>query len=470
MFNDCFVHLFAVPTGKYCYDVNTNEIIELTDDAYFYLCNDLKQVRNENDAKCFLEGLQHKGYLKKQRVQECFNPYLDFIEYYLKNKINYLVLQVTQNCNLRCEYCIYSGNYKTRSHTNKRLSIETAKSAIDYLIKHSNDCAEIKLGFYGGEPLLEFNLIKKCVEYIEKEGFGKEISYYITTNGTLLDEEIMDFFYEKSFNITISLDGPEEVHNLSRHFQDSGKGSYAIIIDNMSKLKGKYPDYYKNHVMFNAVMTSEQGFDAIEEYYSEYDIVKNNVVSSGLVSDTYAEEKYIIAERYLVEERYKEFLMFLAKLDKIEYKRSNIMDNEFQALADFYEELIKNKRRELPKRWHHGGPCMPGIKRLFMSVDGHFYPCEKVSESQNYNNIGNVDKGIDVQKVKEMLNFGIINHIICQNCWAYSMCGICIQNVDNMDVPNSTEKRLICRSLKKQIEERMINYVILERLGYNWEK
>lgn len=82
-------------------------------------------------------------------------------------------MQVTQNCNLRCQYCVYSGSYINRVHNNKRMSVEVAKQAIDFLVKHSENSKEISIGFYGGEPLLEVPLIREVVDYAEGVFSGK---------------------------------------------------------------------------------------------------------------------------------------------------------------------------------------------------------------------------------------------------------------------------------------------------------
>ena len=84
---------------------------------------------------------------------------------------------MTQQCNLRCEYCAYSGIYDNRTHSNKRMSFETAKKSIDFFLDHSRDSESIAFGFYGGEPLLEASLIEKCIDYINKNVEGKEVNY-----------------------------------------------------------------------------------------------------------------------------------------------------------------------------------------------------------------------------------------------------------------------------------------------------
>ena len=178
-----FIHLLDTPVGKYIYDVNTNSIIETREETFEYLkCG----KKNTNQVDRDIQKMIKQGYLKTTRVEKAKNPCIDYIEDFLNNRVAYLVLQVTQGCNLRCEYCVYSGGYDTRTHTNKRMNYKTAIKAIDFLIEHSKDEDTLYLGFYGGEPLLEFELIKMCVKYINKNAFGKKVEFNITTNATLL--------------------------------------------------------------------------------------------------------------------------------------------------------------------------------------------------------------------------------------------------------------------------------------------
>lgn len=170
MRDNYFIHLFETPLGKYFYDVNKNEIVEVDEDVYEYLSEkSIGSKATEQKVKQLLE----KGYLKKKRVKTCRNSSTDYIQDFMDNRISYLVLQVTQMCNLRCEYCVYSGSYETRTHDNKRMDLSTAQKAIDFLISHSFDEDSIELGFYGGEPLLEFALIKDCVKYIKERHMEK---------------------------------------------------------------------------------------------------------------------------------------------------------------------------------------------------------------------------------------------------------------------------------------------------------
>ena len=116
------------------------------------------------------------------------------------------------------------------------MDFETAKKAIDFYLKRSEKADQLALSFYGGEPLLEFELIKKCVSYILQRKGDKKILFTMTTNGTLMTEDVIEFLVKYEFNLMISLDGDKKSHDINRRFK-TGKGSFDIILENLSRLK-----------------------------------------------------------------------------------------------------------------------------------------------------------------------------------------------------------------------------------------
>ena len=221
-----YIHLIEVYNEKYFYDVNTNVIIHISDEMYDFLKNLLsktsitrKQIGKEYSAlseecKSDIDLLMQKGFLCDKNENIIFrHPETDRIEEFYKTNLNMMILQVTQNCNLRCKYCVYSGSYVNRTHMNKRMSVETAIAAIKFFYDHSLNSDSVTIGFYGGEPLLEYELIKQCVAYAEEIFAGKKLSFNMTSNATLLTEESVLFLAAHDFNLTISLDGPANIQN-----------------------------------------------------------------------------------------------------------------------------------------------------------------------------------------------------------------------------------------------------------------
>lgn len=159
-------HTFTAGGKRYMFDANTNVIINLKEDLYFELEKYMQSGYKEFTPA--IEKLRDRGYLKDRADFEMVHPMDSTLEYSLERCIGTIALQVTQGCNLRCKYCAYSGSYDNRVHSSKRMSKEIAFKAIDFLFDHSIDRDRVSLGFYGGEPLLELDLIKECVKYAKK--------------------------------------------------------------------------------------------------------------------------------------------------------------------------------------------------------------------------------------------------------------------------------------------------------------
>lgn len=252
-----FIHCFSTNNNYYVYDVNTNSILRINKEIYIKLNEhtDIETLLDEN-----IVYMREQGFLRGNNpLIKIEHPLTDTLKSQLENNVELLILQVTQNCNFRCGYCVYSGSYVNRVHTNKRMSLETAKRAVDFYYDHCKNAKSVQIGFYGGEPLLEIEMIKEIVEYSKVLFRGKDLTFNMTTNASLLDEDKIDFLATNDFNLTISLDGPEEVQNSGRKFAGSLKGTYQKVIDNISKIEERHPNYIKN-VSFNAVLGTDNNF------------------------------------------------------------------------------------------------------------------------------------------------------------------------------------------------------------------
>lgn len=222
-----YIHTFYTPKGYYFYDFNTNAIVRINKSVYDFL-NEWEKNKDcpNSQSECgnIIDELKRAGFLSERHWTKIEHPATKMLDRYLHSSVESITLQVTQQCNLKCNYCPYSGSYYNREHSNRHMSFETAKQAIDFYIAHSFDIPVAHIGFYGGEPLIEYDLIRKIVEYCREKCFGKKIMYFMTTNATLLTEEVIDFLMENEFNLSISLDGPRNYHDRNRHRIDDSVG------------------------------------------------------------------------------------------------------------------------------------------------------------------------------------------------------------------------------------------------------
>ena len=147
-----------------------------------------------------------------------------------------LILHLTDACNLNCRYC-YQAEWDLKHRKKKVMRLDVACRAVDFLSDHAGELEEVVLVFFGGEPLLNFKVIPEVVDYACQKASrkGKKINFAITTNGTLLTEEIIDFFQDKNIGVTVSIDGFEKVHDRYRRFPD-GSPSYGILLPKIKHL------------------------------------------------------------------------------------------------------------------------------------------------------------------------------------------------------------------------------------------
>ena len=184
--NNIVIHLFETYKHFYVYDVNTNMSLEIDKKIYDKLRKGIFDVD--------IDKLRKRGLLLERKEFEMRHPFDEQLEGVLDRNLKSMTLQVTKNCNLRCKYCVYSGSYNNRVHSNERMSLKVAFDAIDFFLEHSIDSESVDLGFYGGEPMLDFSLVKKCVEYMEESKGNRDVKYSLTTNATLLTDNMIDFF------------------------------------------------------------------------------------------------------------------------------------------------------------------------------------------------------------------------------------------------------------------------------------
>lgn len=460
-----FIHLLEIPYGKYVYDVNKSSVIKVPDAVYDYL----KDMTGEPDAEVgeYLEDLKAQGYLKEKHVKVSEHPVTEYYHSFVKNNLGQLTLQVTQGCNLKCEYCSYSGNYFNREHTNKSMSFETAKKAIDYFISHSRDSSHFAISFYGGEPLLEFELIKKCVAYADSRAEGRKVSYNFTTNGTLLTEEKYEFLVEHKIALLVSLDGPQEVHDRHRIFAGSTVGSFQKMSDNVKMLKRKYPNYFAENISFNMVLDPEYPLKEICDFTMNDESFNTSKILSTTISNVQTKEKIRYSDYFLEEYEYEKFKVYLWKVGRLgEFDIPPLMRAHFTGIKETAICFERSAQNELPDKGHRGGPCIPGVRKLFVDVDGNLFPCERVSESSEVSHIGHINRGIDEEKALQLLNIELLTSENCRKCWAYTMCSNCFTYADD-EGKLSREKQLKeCQLNKVQAEEKIKDYIVLHELGY----
>ncbi len=453
-----YVHVFFIDDRYYLYDVNTNQIVEIGQKLYHSF------LRNDVVNTIEVQALKEKGLLSENRMKHNYNPVNEMLDDILESNLETLLLQVTQNCNLRCEYCMYSGQYEDiRTHGNLAMSEDIMKKAVNYLIRHSSKSPEITVGFYGGEPLVNFELISKTVNYIKMNIANKIVNYTMTTNATLLNPSICQFLVKNNFKLQISIDGEERVHDNNRKYINR-EGTYEDVIDRLNYIYKMYPNYYFYNVSFNAVIDPRiTNFEEEILFFSHNDLFKLIRPKLSSINMVYKNKLEVEEEKIdinVLKKRKMEvlyyYLLFSNQTDHAEF---NILHKLYS--IDKFAGDLENKFSRIPPYYTHAGICIPGIARLFVNAKGDYFPCEKVNERSDTYRIGSVQSGISKDKVVSLLNIGRLTEEKCKNCWAIRFCTICLARID-MERYNVNNMLKRCEAVRRQAEKMLKSYVVLE--------
>lgn len=457
--------LITTPKSHFLYDTTINKLCKIDDKQFAFLKND--KTLDPKDK--IFSKLIDNNFLKNNPIENIEHPDTKILEELTNNSMSQLTLQLTQNCNLRCSYCIYSGNYYNRTHQNLKMDFETAKNSLDYFFENSSHNKELAIGFYGGEPLLCFKFIKKCVAYAEKVNPGKKLYFTITTNGTLLTREVCNYLMDHNFHITLSLDGPEEQHNKNRTFSN-GEGSFKTILKNLENISKESPDFFK-FITINTVITPKHDLETLMHFFDEHSQFKKIETQFVEVDQTDIKDnnyqtfpvKYIIIKRYLY------FLYLLSLIGMYPKEKLSKLTPCNEYLTNLFYQNIK-KSSGSTQTCHHGGPCIPGAHKLFVDSMGNLFPCERLNEESKEVCLGSVKDGIDLEKSKNILNIGSITKNECKNCWCINLCDICVKKTLDHGKISRDQKLKSCNLTKKQKYNALRELCLLSDFNYNFKE
>lgn len=448
--NRPFVIKFKTDLHYYIYDVNTNSICNVTASEYAIIDDIILLTKDEilskymphyspeelTDAFFNLKTALKGGFYTNKRPKELVFPYDEDSLYKLYyQEMEAMALEVTESCNLRCRYCAFVQDQPDyRSHGIARMSLETAKKAIDFLAANSKLSDKPRLGFYGGEPLLNINLIKDAVKYSKKIFGRRNLIFGTTSNCTLLTKDICNFFIENDFRLLVSMDGPKQIHD--RYRKDvNAKGTFDRVIENVSQIKEIDPNYYNTNVSFNMVMMPPYDYKVISDFIADHPLIKGNRVRIGYAS---GDPKLLFTD--LTNEQLDNSALnhvksdFVEIMSNTEFDTMNLKSNEkfpYSFLGPSHEKIVStlNSGHPIDKMTHPGGICIPGLKKILVNTEGRFYICEQVPTVSDIGCIGTITTGINIPKcyalIKEFTNV----HQYCRHCTAFRNCGVCFSHL-----------------------------------------
>ena len=446
-----FIKLFRTPRGYYFFDVNRNMICPVSRIVYEDLSKRMETANWEDESE-EINALKENGWLSTHRPTALNNELTDKVDLWVEHEVYQLSLQVTQACNLCCIYCPYANNSNpklSRAHSSKTMTFEIAKRAIDFLSEKSDNVDDIFISFYGGEPLLAYPLIKQCVDYADKLFDGKRLHYLITTNATLMTDEMIDYFAEKHFLLTFSVDGPKVIHDRHR-LRANGSPTYDLVMETLRKTVERYGDENIGQISINMVLNPEDPLDEIISWINAKIFDKVNILVSSL-EDDYLEKKFETNSKYIEQSSYHKAITLLDYLGLVNgLNKTKLFNSVARHICEDYSKL-RTDAISLPKVSCPGGPCLSGVRKLFVNVDGMFFPCEKVNELSPAMKIGDVDSGFSLEQIKRHLNIAQLTPNACLGCWAQMYCGVCQRRADGGNELSGDEKNKFCRETESDL-------------------
>ncbi|MBQ3230226.1 MAG: thioether cross-link-forming SCIFF peptide maturase [Clostridia bacterium] len=390
-------------------------------------------ITESDIEECYNQITELKN-AKKLFTPDTFEPMAGELKRKTSGVVKALCLHIAHTCNLNCAYCFASqGKY----HGDRAImSFETGKRALDFLVENSGTRRNLEVDFFGGEPLMNFDVVKQLVAYarsIEKEK-NKNFRFTLTTNGVLIDDDVIDFANREMSNVVLSLDGRKEIHDRFR-VDYAGNGSWDKIVPKFQKLVnargGK--DYYMRGTFTHA------NPDFLKDIETMLDLGFNElsmepvVCASGDPSELTEEDFPIVCEQY----------ESLAKL------------------------MLKREREGKPFTFYHymidltGGPCIykrisgcgSGTEYMAVTPWGDLYPCHQFVGEEKFK-LGDIWNGVtNTETQNEFAECNVYARNECRDCWARLYCsGGCAANAYHATGSVKGIYEYGCRLFRKRME------------------
>lgn len=394
----------------------------------------LSQEYPEEDIREVIEEVKQLKEDGQLFTEDIYQPFVEKFKETRQTVVKALCLHIAHDCNLACKYCFAEeGEYHGRRAL---MSFEVGKKALDFLVANSGNRVNLEVDFFGGEPLMNWDVVKQLVEYGRslEEANNKKFRFTLTTNGVLLNDEIMEYLNKEMSNVVLSLDGRKEVNDNMRPFR-TGKGSYDLIVPKFQKLADSrnQTDYYVRGTF------TRDNLDFSEDVKHFADLGFKQMSIEPVVGPE--EDPYSIRE--------KDLPQIMEEYDKLalEYIKREKEGNGF----NFFHFMIDLNQG--PCVYKRLSGCGSGTEYLAVTPWGDFYPCHQFVGDEDFL-MGNVDDGITRDDlVGTFSNCNVYSKEKCKNCFAKFYCsGGCAANSYNFHGTIHDAYDIGCEMQKKRVE------------------
>lgn len=464
------VYIFKTNSeNQYIYDNVTGLCLPCPDSKYYIISNFFNNTQEQLQNELLINfniDINEASTIYNE-IKLLINSGMFYMKSSLDTKINIdeedllkipnaqLILVLTENCNLRCKYCVYSDMYPEQvNYSQQKMTFDVAKKAID----HFKDLYEARkdhglkkkpiISFYGGEPFLEFQLIKQIVKYCKEIHF--DVSYGSTTNATIMTDEIINFIIENNVFLAISLDGDKASQNRNRVFMN-GDGSFDTVYKNICLLQSEKKKRKKEiPIVINCVFDHYSNLVQVSDFFEENAKILKPYVMNYLPVSNFETKYYDYCDKNLPT---KDKNLASKSLEELKLEVTNkLMKNEKippSISRIFLQQLITCFRKDKGLKKEFITNCIP-TNKIAVSPLGEFYPCERCSQKII---IGNIENGINLAAINDINNQIVsLRKEHCNDCNFSRLCDLCYAQLSVKDT-NISFNYSHCETVKSSYSE-----------------
>lgn len=438
------IHKYSMNGLNIVIDVNSGAV-HIVDNVVYDVLDDyesksldelISKYKDKYSITSIKEAIEEISQLEEDEQLFTEDIYEDFIPQF-KNRnpvVKALCLHVAHDCNLKCKYCFaQEGEYHGKRSL---MSARVGKKAIDFLINSSGKRKNLEVDFFGGEPLMNFEVVREIVNYArqKEKQYNKTFRFTITTNGILLNDEVQKFINENMHNVVLSLDGRKEINDMMRP-KAGTQGSYDSIVPKFIKLANSrnQTDYYVRGTY------TRNNLDFSNDVLHMADLGFKQISVEPVVADE--NEDYSLREEDLP-------LLF----EQYEILASEMLKRQKEGRGfNFFHFMIDLSQGPCVVKRLSG--CGSGSEYLAVTPEGDLYPCHQFVGIEEFK-MGTVDTGITENKMRELFqNCNVYSKEDCKNCWAKFYCsGGCAANAYQFHKDINKPYEIGCKLQQKRIE------------------
>lgn len=454
---------FSTPSHAYIYSFRHKEYLPVHPilKRIYTLMGEGKNIGEDDELKSYskeqvshylqkYEFLQQAGFISEKEETQFGEVTENMVRREVEN-LQVLTFEVTERCNLRCRYCAFGDlYYGYDERKGENLDFAKAKQMVDFLFGIWNSAPQLSsvhtlaVGFYGGEPLMNMDLIKQVVAYMEAcKPSGMKLVYNMTTNAMLL-RQYQDYLVAHQFQLLVSLDGAEEddCHRVTVN----GKGSFAQVFEQIKHLQSCHPEYFRKYVSFNSVIHSQSNVEGIIDFFrKEFDkptslseLNNSSVAQKGKYDELRKNVFQSIALSPRREEMDRQLMSQAPDISSATYFLHHLSSEVFRDYRSMF--YGRKKQKLLPT-----GTCVPFNRKMYITVHGKILVCERIDHDFAVGYVTDEKVELNFKEVAE--NHRKYSSKLlpqCKYCYMQEACSQCMYYTDVL------ADKMVCRSFKNR--------------------